>query len=401
MDLYNHEAPAFTAWVVAFKLLREPFVIVDVGVQGGEHPRWSNLGDFAHVYGFDPIEEVIADLKRDGKPNRSYRALGIGNEDGQRAFDVRHIGTNTYGSSFYSAGPPQTGVHEGILLGSRNVEIRRLDSLFVAGEIPPADYIKVDSEGFDPEVLHGAQSYLAKSNAVCVTIETNFGVSPVYPRTPFAEINDALVKHRLLVFDLNFIRAARPSYAAARAAHPWPAPDPMRDSPNLDIGRPGTFDFVFCRDFVYEHISPQAYMTAENAVVSPTVDKLIKSMINFELHGLMDCAVDIAEHFRPVLAQRLDVDVAIKHLLQRPQFTRNTVELTNALAMIGELRRQVSKDRTAVEQKLASERSLELASGRVLASALARKIRAHIARSLGVTAAKRLLRERSGAKVGD
>jgi FkbM family methyltransferase len=187
MDLYNNEAPAFTPWVIANKLLQEPFVIVDVGVQGGEHPRWKNLGEFGHVYGFDPIDEVIVGLNatQGGRPNRSYRALAIGNEDGQRAF---YVPPDPYGSSFFSAGPPQTGEHNGIRVGSRNVEIRRLDSLFAAGELPPADYIKIDCEGFDPEVLRGARSYLAKSNVLCVTIETNLGVSPVYSRTPFAEI---------------------------------------------------------------------------------------------------------------------------------------------------------------------------------------------------------------------
>src|SRR5262249_53704009 len=302
MDLYNNGAPAFTPWVIGNKLLQEPFVIVDVRVQGGGHARWTNLGEFGHVYGFDPIDEVIVALKANhsGRPNRCYRTLAIGNEDGQRIF---HVAPHSYASSFFSAGPPQAGEHNGILVGSRNVEIRRLDSLFAGGELPPADCIKIDCEGFDPEVLRGARSYLASSNILCVTIETNFGVSPVYPRTPFAEINDILVEYRLLVFDVNFVRAARQSYVAARAAHPWPAADPMHDSPDLDVGQPATFDFVFCRDFVQEHTSPHNYMTAENAVTKPTVDKLIKSMINFELHGLMDCAVDIAEHFRPVLAQ--------------------------------------------------------------------------------------------------
>jgi FkbM family methyltransferase len=387
MDLYNNEASVFTEWVVADKLLREPFVIVDVGVQGGEHPRWKNLGDFAHVYGFDPIDEVIADLNaaHAGRANRSYRCLAIGNEDGKRAF---HVSADTYGSSFFSGGPPETGEQNGILLGSRDVEIRRLDSLFAAGELPPADYIKIDCEGFDPEVLRGARSYLAKSNALCVTVETNFGVSPYYLRTPFAEINDVLVAHRLLVFDLNFIRAARPSYTTARAAHPWRAADAMYDSPDLDVGQPATFDFVFCRDFVQEHTSPQVYVPAENAVIAPTVDKLIKSMINFELHGLMDCAVDIAEHFRPVLAQRLDVDRAIEHLLHRPPYTRNTAEITSAMAMIAELRRQMfeSREKLALIEQERKERDEKLTSVRILARTLARQIGPAVLRRLGIKA---------------
>ncbi len=339
MDLYNHVAPAFTRWIVADKLLRDPFVVIDAGVQGGEHPRWQNLGEFVHVYGFDPIQEVIESLNaaNRGRPNRTYYPFALGNENGQREF---HVAADTCGSSFYGSRVGQSGEQNGISIGSRTVEIRRLDSLFADGKLPPADYIKIDCEGFDPEVLRGARNYLAHSNVLCVTVETNFGVSPIYPRTPFADINDLLVEHRLLVFDVNFIRAPRPSYVAARAKAPWPAADPMQDHPDLDVGQPRTFDFVFCRDLVYEHTTPHAYMTPAKAIAQPTIDMLIKSMINFELHGLMDCAVDVAEHFRPMLAERLDVDTAISHLVQRPPYTRNTAEVTSALALIAKLRSQ-------------------------------------------------------------
>jgi len=411
MDIYNHEAPAFTNWVIANNFLREPFVVVDIGVQGGEHPRWERLGALVHLHGFDAIQEVIDGLKaaHAGRKNRSYYALALGNEDGQREF---FVSADTYGSSFFSSDRSQSGKQNGISLGSRTVEIRRLDTLFASGILPPADYIKLDCEGFEPEILRGAKAYLAHSGAVCVTVETNFGVSPVFPRTPFAEINDLLVEHRLLVFDLNAVRAPRASYTAARAAQPWPAPDPMVDVPDLDVGRPGTFDFVFCRDFVHELTSPQSYAIG-GPMPPPTTDQLIKAMINFELHGLMDCAVDIAAHFRAKLAERFDVDLAIKLLLRRPPQTRNTAEITSALGMIGVLRQQVGewqaqtrgstsqlcdrdarmndqdarmKDQDARmrdQDARMRDQDTKLRSVRFLAKALARELRARVRQRLG------------------
>jgi len=47
VDLYNHTNPLFTKRVVANGLLNQPFVVLDIGVQGGEHPRWQHLGHFA------------------------------------------------------------------------------------------------------------------------------------------------------------------------------------------------------------------------------------------------------------------------------------------------------------------------------------------------------------------
>jgi hypothetical protein len=55
-------------------LLQEPFVLIDVGVQGGANIRWNPLGEYLVVHGFDPIEETIAELRRSnaGKLNHHY-----------------------------------------------------------------------------------------------------------------------------------------------------------------------------------------------------------------------------------------------------------------------------------------------------------------------------------------
>ena len=360
MDLYNHDQPSFTRWIVANRLLREPFVVVDVGVQGGEHPRWELLADQVHVYGFDALSEAVDRIKSTGaRPHRVYRALAIGNEDGEREF---YVTPNTFSSSFnQGAVSDQTTRHGDGAVDPRMVEIRRLDSLFAAGEIPPADYIKIDCEGFDPEVLRGARTYLTRSNILCVTVETGFNVSPVYLRTAFAEINDIVVQHRLLVFDLNCVRHARPAYVAARTRYPWPPADPMHDVPYLDVGRPSTFDFVFCRDYVAESVTPTAFASLPDAVTAPTVDKLIKSMINFELHGLMDCAVDLAEHFHASLAERLDVDEAIMLLARRPPHARNTADVVECLKMIAALRLRVIENEQEIARKVARIGELEQA----------------------------------------
>jgi FkbM family methyltransferase len=362
VDLYHNPTPSFTQWVTEHGLLHEPFVVVDIGVQGGPHPRWNYLGKYAHIYGFDPIGEVVDELEKTNKPNWFYRALALGDEDGERQLT---ISSNTYESSFYKSKAVSGSSPNGIALGNRLVKVRRLDTLFAAGEIPSADYIKIDCEGFEPAVIRGAREYLARSNVLCVTTETNLGVSPVYPRTPFVEICEMLSEHRLLVFDLNAVRIPRSSYVAARKLRPWPESDIMRDSPLLDVGQLRTFDFVFCRDFVAESNSPHNFGTFPGASLAPTVDKLIKSMINFELHGLMDCAVDLAQHYATMLAERIDVEEAIDRLIYRPTVVRNTADVVECVRMIDELRLRIAERRLTVasvlpwRKNLAAPRSLD------------------------------------------
>jgi FkbM family methyltransferase len=363
VELYNNDTPAFTAWVVENDLLEEPFVVVDVGVQGGPHPRWKHLKDKVRIYGVDAIPEVIEGLNAHKQPNETYFATALGDEEGTRDFYVRGDGSSYYGSSFYEKASDLGGRGElkpGVLT---KVPITRLDTLFAKGVISPADHIKVDCDGHDPEVIRGAQRYLAQSNVVCVIIETAFIVSPQYPRSHFVAISDVLTANRLRVFDLALMRTARPSYVAAKALHPWPAPDPMNDAPDLDVGAPGTIDALFCRDFVSEQVTPKNFVTIPGAMTEPTTDKVIKSMINFELHGLMDCAVELAEHFRPLLSHRLDVDTAIARLMHRPPNARNTDDVRECLRVIGELRALVFQQEGVAEadRRHVAERDMALA----------------------------------------
>ena len=335
MDLYHHSTPSFTNWVVRHGLLHENFVVIDAGCQGGGHPRWGLLEDKLEFYGFDPIREAIDALRREALPGRTYHEFALGDEDGEREFSVSN---NTFSSSFFGESEEELNGFPEIARGARTVPIRRLDSLFAAGKLPLADYIKLDCEGFEPEVLRGGRRYLRASGPICVTSETNFALSPTYPRSHFHAVNEILAEYRLLVADLNIVRTPRAAYRAARAERPLREPDPLTEIPHLDVGAPRTLDVVFCRDLVAEAVKPGQYALAEAPEEVPSVDQLIKAMINFELHGLMDCAYEIAFHFRDRLQARMNVDHALELLLTRAPHARNTADVVNCLAMIAKLR---------------------------------------------------------------
>jgi FkbM family methyltransferase len=376
MDLYHNSTPQFTEWVIANRYLQEPFVVIDVGVQGGEHPRWQYLGDMVRVYGFDALSEVIDQLQRDnaGRAHRHYTSLAIGSEDGKRVF---YVSPDAFSSSFYPAPTPAAArLRPGnVPPGPRMVEMRRLDTLSEQGEIPEADYLKIDCEGYDPEVLRGADRYLARSNILCVSIETTFDLSPLYKRSVYAEVSDLVSAHRLITFDLNIVRKVRAAFVEALAAHPWHPADPMADAPDLDIGAPGTLDALFARDFVAEAVRPGDYLQRVDALVAPTPDKLIKAMINFELHGLMDCAVDLLTHFRDCLMTRFDPDEALTRLMARPPHARNTGDVVNALRMVAQLRTTVADLVAERETEIVARRARPVRRlGRYIMSRLRREV---------------------------
>ena len=327
----NHNAK-FTKWVVSRGLVTEPFVLIDVGVQGGEHLRWRPLGDYLSVHGFDPIEEVVQELTEanKGRSNRHYHCMAVGNADGEQKFYFNPV--NPTASSMFEQATGRFGVETAAQ--HRMVPIRRLDSLLAEGVIPMADYIKIDVEGFEKEVLLGAHDLLA-AGVLGLQTETNFGVSPTYPKGHFGTLAEITLENHFVVFDLAFNRIPRASFQQALISKGL-QPIPEQNA----VVRPATVDVLFARDLIDELDHPEHYQTPCRPV---SVNQLIKSIIICELHALNDVALDTVERFAKRLGAQLDVDRAVR-LLADPDCVTN------------EYRKQLRAQRRGYEQQLCAQR---------------------------------------------
>jgi FkbM family methyltransferase len=298
-DLWFNRNAAFTKWVTSKDRLREPFVLIDIGVQGDVHPRWSLLDDHLVVHGFDAIEETITNLKRanTGNANRHYYNFAIGDADQEAAFYFNPA--NPTNSSMFSQGVSR--YNQKSTEQARRVNVRRLDTLFAEQVIPRADFVKVDVEGFEKSVFMGGRNLLT-AGVLGVEAETNFGISPVYPKGHFSAISEILIEHGLLAFDLSFNRLPRASFTQALHRRGIDIPS------GIEFGKPALFNVLFCRDLIDECDLPQNYVSAPKSV---TVDQIIKMMIVYELYGLNDIALDTAVRFTDALSTRFDVDELI------------------------------------------------------------------------------------------
>jgi FkbM family methyltransferase len=250
--------------------LESPFVLVDIGVRGGIHPRWAAFESALEVYGFDAIAEVHPPNER-----HHYFKLAIGDFDGESLFDVPE---NRYEARISSA-------------GSVLVPIAKLDTLWSNKSLPTADFIKIDCEGYEPEVLRGAARYLAASNILGADVETNFNISPTLPGSHFVGIAEPLIAQRLLVADLAFGTASFPSKL------PWP----------------GTCNVLFTRHFINERDHQKNYVI-RNPDVSPTADEILKTIAIFDLYSLRGPARALLTRFRDVIDCRVDAAALLECL---------------------------------------------------------------------------------------
>ena len=326
MDFALNGNAEFTKWVVSAGLLTEPFVLIDVGVQGGENIRWRPLGDCLVVHGFDPIEEVVQKLAEEnrGRSNRHYHCMALGNADGEQTFYFNPV--NPTASSMYQQGADRFDVET--VEQRRIVPIRRLDSLLADGVIPMADYIKIDVEGFEQDVLLGARELL-RAGVLGLQTETNFMVSPVYPKSHFGTLAEIALENHLVVFDIAFNRIPRASYQRALIRKGF-EPVPEQDA----VGRPATVDVLFARDLIDEVDHREHYQSPCRPF---GINQLIKSIIICELHALNDVALDTVERFAERLGVHLDVDRAVR-LLADPDCVTN------------EYRRQLRAQKRAYER---------------------------------------------------
>jgi FkbM family methyltransferase len=300
MDLVYNADPRFTKYIVESGAMNDKFVVVDVGVYGGENPRWHFLGDQLVLHGFDAIKEVSEELNEKEKlfPNKRYHWMAIADYDGEKEFYFTP--SNTTQSSF---GRPDSNRHaDGTLsFEARMVPVRSLDSLLASGTIPAPTFLKVDVEGYEKFVFLGAKECLSR-DLLGIEFETSFNVGPEYPNSHLGTLQELLIPRGFVLFDLNFDRVPRASFRnALRSSGLTPA----------NYGRPATVNALFCRDLILDAGGELFGVPAR----MPSLDEIIKIMIIYELYGLNDIAFDTATRFSSELGQRLDIERAKRLLL--------------------------------------------------------------------------------------
>jgi len=151
----------------------ENIVFVDVGAAGGFPRQWTELAQegMAQIYGFEPDVEALAKIPKDSPGTLLPYALGDREED--RTLYLTRM-------------PACSSVLEPTAKGVQHLPVRkvfdtirtvpcsliRMDTLVARGEMAQPDFIKTDVQGFDYEVLKGAEGVM--ENVAAVSAETQF-----------------------------------------------------------------------------------------------------------------------------------------------------------------------------------------------------------------------------------
>lgn len=154
--------------------------VLDVGAHVGQYGRFlRNIGYTGRIVSFEPVlaNYTRLEAQRGRDPKWTALRVALGNEEGTMPMNVACV---TQFSSFLSPSRYSLDEFRGYSDVQRieTVDITRLDRVFstVAGQSHPRVFLKLDTQGYDINVLEGAGACLPS----IVGLQSELSVKPLY-----------------------------------------------------------------------------------------------------------------------------------------------------------------------------------------------------------------------------
>lgn len=187
--------------------LRDKLTIVDCGARGASFHEWHSIHDKLTIYGFDPdhreCERLNAEARSQGFDHRYYphfiarkkekRSFFLTNDSGSSSlYEPEHKLISRYRQLFCDRQMICTLETVGLKEKIDNIETISLDEWATTYGVSEVDFIKLDVQGAELEVLEGCDSLL--KTVVGMNIEVWF--VPLYKEQPLFSDIDTKVRSK-------------------------------------------------------------------------------------------------------------------------------------------------------------------------------------------------------------
>lgn len=185
--------------------------IFDVGANVGQFAEsFAGHCPTADIWSFEPVPESYEQLAKLAVRHPKIRPfkLALGDKEEQQSMNLYPIST----MNSLAANPMFESIHS-FPTSSIEVSVTRLDEFCRSKEIAKIDLLKIDTEGFDLQVLHGARATLER-RAVRFVVTEFFRPNP-QPDHEGGALSD--VAAFLSGFDIEFVTAYTDHVMPAKA----------------------------------------------------------------------------------------------------------------------------------------------------------------------------------------
>lgn len=153
-------------------------VVFDVGANVGQSiERIRTYFEHPVIHAFEPSPDTFAALRRatEGIPDLTLNNVALGRQAGTADFTVN---SELVLSSLLEFGPDSSGYEQGKI----PVTVATLDAYYAANKLDRINVLKMDTQGFEMEVLHGGETMLRQGRIGAVFLEITF--SDMYKGLP-------------------------------------------------------------------------------------------------------------------------------------------------------------------------------------------------------------------------
>lgn len=315
---------------IAAALREEPFTIIDVGCSGGIDDVWRGFGDRLRAFGFDPnIEECKRLAAQESNPGVKYIPAFVG-LDPKHPFAQKKVGKSHWGNNPWDRLafartvrnrqkevenlPPEDRSDKLTTINVWNTA-RSADSshpvllpeFFAENGITDIDFIKLDVDGPDFEILHSLEDVLAGVPVLGFGMEVNFFGSDAETEHTFHNTDRFMRSKGFELFNLMIYRYTA---VALPSRYLWANPGPS------ELGRPYQGDALYVHD-----ICNPAH---QGFVMKLSPEKILKTAAIFAAFNLPDSAAEILATFRARIAHLCDVDSLLEVLAAEIQSGRGS-----------------------------------------------------------------------------
>lgn len=203
----GHDPLRDLAWLLR---RRSHPVILDVGANdGGTVAKFLHRFPGARILAFEPYAPLYQHLRRRFRNTTAVQALNVALGAAPGAARLHLYSGHRMNSLLRLDADPANPMASGFSeRGSVTVPVATVDDVVRERNLPRVDILKIDTQGYDLEVLRGAAAQLAARRVGAVLLELNF--VPMYERqASFPELHALLSGHGYRLVDFyNHQRAA-------------------------------------------------------------------------------------------------------------------------------------------------------------------------------------------------
>lgn len=185
---------------IKFRMKEHNFqTLFDVGANRGQTAKYMRKKfPEAKIYCFEPIKDTYELLReKTTRLGLSYYNLALGAESGEVEVKVDVQNRNSTRNTLIE----ENTVHDPSAVKIEKVQVVRLTDFCKTNNIEKIDYLKIDTEGYDLEVLKGATEMLENASIAFIQAEVSMNPKNTF-HVDFVEVKNFLEKYKYVLFGI-------------------------------------------------------------------------------------------------------------------------------------------------------------------------------------------------------